>query len=104
MSPAPRHLARLVHGVVYGAVGATAILLVPSAGADPDIDTESASAVIEELQEQGYTVEINGVPSGDTTLLTNCTVTAIHNAGETAPGPTGTTNIYVDVACPIQRG
>lgn len=100
MSLAPRRLALLC----CVAACATAIVLVPSAMADPDIDTESATAVIEGLQEQGYTVEINGVPNGDTTLLTNCKVTSIHNPGDATPDPTSTTTVYVDVACPIQRG
>lgn len=97
MSSAPRRLALLV----CSAAGATAIVLIPSAAADPEIDTESAAAVIEVLREQGYDVEINGVPSGDTALLTNCTVTAIHHPGDAIPE---TTTVRVDIACPIRRG
>lgn len=100
MSLTPRHVALLL----YAVAGAATIVFAPAAAADPDIDTESASAVIEELQEQGYTVEINGVPSGDTSLLTNCTVTEIHNPGNTSPSPPETTTVFVDIACPIQRG
>jgi hypothetical protein len=100
MSLASRGLALLI----YAAAGVAAIALVPSAAADPDIHTESATAVIADLQKQGYTVEINGVPSGDTSLLTNCTVTEIHNPGNATPDPAVTTTVYVDVACPIQRG
>jgi hypothetical protein len=85
------------------AVLAFAMTVTHTATADPDIDTESASAVIEELQEQGYVVDVNGVPSGNTALLTTCTVTAIHNPGDTPPSQTGTTTISVDVGCPIQR-
>lgn len=97
MSFATRHLAPVL------AVLAVATAFAHSATADPDIDTESASAVIEELQEQGYTVAVNGVPSGNTALLTTCTVTSIHNPGPAAPSPAGTATISVDVACPIQR-
>ncbi len=81
----------------YAALGVAAVVVAPVAAADPDIDSESAAAVIDELQEQGYTVEINGVPSGDTALLTSCTVTAIHDSDTAA-------TVFVDVACPIQRG
>lgn len=99
MSIAARRFARLSFAFYAGAM-----ILAPCAAADPDIDTESATAVIDELQQQGYTVEINGVPSGDTTLLTNCKVTAIDDPDYPSPDPTSTTVISVDVACPIQRG
>jgi hypothetical protein len=49
-------------------------------------------------------VTINGVPSGDTALLTTCVVTEIHDADTPTPDPTATTPVSVDVACPIQRG
>ena len=58
---------------------------------------------IEELQEQGYVVDVNGVPSGNTALLTTCTVTSIQNPGTATPNQPGTTTVSVDVACPIQR-
>jgi hypothetical protein len=90
---------------LFAAVGgAAAVVLAPFAAGDPDIDTESAAAVIEELQEQGYAVVVNGVSSNDTTLLATCTVTKIHNPGDPTPDPTTTTTISVDVACPITHG
>jgi hypothetical protein len=85
------------------AVLAVVMAFPHTVNADPDIDTESASAVIQELQEQGYVVNVNGVPSGNTALLTTCKVTTIHDSDDTSPSPTGTTTISVDVACPIQR-
>ena len=100
MSLAPRRLALLS----WAGLCAATTILAPAAAADPDIDSESATAVIQELQEQGYAVDINGVPSGDAALLTSCRVTAIHNPGNAAPNPAGDTRIAVDVACPIQRG
>lgn len=100
MPSTPRHFAPLM---VFLGVAATAVL-TPMATADPDIDGESAAAVIEELQDQGYVVKINGVPSGDTTLLTTCKVTTIHNSGNPSPDPTSTTTVSVDIACPISRG
>ena len=86
----------------------TAVAVAPGVSADPDIDSESAAAVIQELEEQGYQVEVKGVSGENIELLTTCTVTAIHNPGEptpdpTTPGPTTTTTVYVDVACPIQH-
>lgn len=91
------------HLVPALAVLAVATAFPHSVNADPDIETESASAVIQELQEQGYVVNVNGVPSGNTALLTTCKVTAIHDSDGTSPDPTPTTPIFVDVACPIQR-
>jgi hypothetical protein len=99
MSLAPRRFVLLL--AIGGIVAAT---LAPVAAADPDIDTESAAAVIEELREEGYAVEVNGVSSGNTSLLTTCTVTQIHNPGDPTTDPTNTTTIYVDVACPISHG
>lgn len=100
MSLASRRLALLAFAVA----GPTAMVLVPSAAADPDGVGKPAVAVIDELQQQGYRVEISGVPSGDTAMLTNCTVTAIHEPGDPNPDPTSATTVYVDVACPIRRG
>lgn len=74
-----------------------------SAGADPDIDTESASAVIAELQEQGYEVRIKGVSTANASLLTTCKVTKIQDSGQPTPDPTTTTVVDVDVACPIEK-
>lgn len=85
------------------AVLAVAGGLAPTVAADPDIDSESASEVIIELQEQGYDVRIKGVSGDDTDLLTTCSVTSINDSGEDSPDPTKTTLLYVDVACPIQH-
>lgn len=99
MSLAPRrHMALLM-----AAGGAVAIAFAPCAAADPDIDGQSAAAVIVELQEEGYVVVVNGVSSGDTGLLTSCKVTHVHHPGDSAPDPT-TATVYVDVACPISHG
>jgi hypothetical protein len=83
---------------------ASVIILAPTGAADPDIDTESAAAVVEELKAQGYNVEVKGMSGADSGLLTTCTVTAIHNPGDPSPDPASTTTIYVEVACPIQHG
>lgn len=96
----PRRVALLLATVGV----AVATTLAFPVTADPDIDTESAAEVIDELTEQGYDVQVNGVPSGDTSLLTTCKVTAIHNPGAASADPTSTTVISVDIACPISRG
>ena len=99
MSFAPRFGVALAVAAMAGTIG-----LAPCATADPDIDGESAAAVIDQLREEGFAVTINGVPSGDTALLTTCVVTEIHDADTPTPDPTATTPVSVDVACPIQRG
>lgn len=96
----PRHFAPLI--VLIGV--AAAHVFAPLAATDPDIDGESAAAVIQELQEQGYVVKVKGVPSGATALLTTCKVTSIANHGAPSPDPTSTTTVTLDVACPISRG
>jgi hypothetical protein len=82
---------------------ATLTAFAPSAVADPDINHESAAAVIRELEDQGYNVEVKGVSSDDTDLLTTCTVTAIHKPDGPAPDPAQAATVYVEIACPIQH-
>ena len=97
MSYVPRFLATLTVAL------AVATTLAPNAVSDPDVDAESAAAVIQELKQQGYDVEVKGVSSDNTDLLTTCTVTAIHQPEGPAPDPTAAATIYVEVACPIQH-
>jgi hypothetical protein len=98
------HSSRPLASLVLAAGAFTAVGLASTVTADPDIDGESAAAVIDQLQEQGYAVDVNGAPAGDTSLLSTCTVTSIHNPGVPTPDPTTTTTIYVDVACPLNHG
>jgi hypothetical protein len=79
------------------------ILAAPSV-ADPDIHSQSAAAVVEDLRAQGYNVEVKGISGADTGALTTCTVTAIHKPGDPSSDPTTTPMVYVEVACPIQHG
>jgi uncharacterized membrane protein len=95
MSYAPRLVAPLAAAL------AVATTLAPTAMSDPN--TDSASDVIAQLKEQGYAVEVKGVPSGDTGLLASCIVTSIRNSGVPTPDPTTTTTVYLEVACPIHH-
>lgn len=56
--------------------------------------TGSAAEVINELQGQGYDVQLNGQPNG---ALSQCTVTGVH---QTAKGPMQFGTAYVDLDCP----
>lgn len=100
MSLVPRLLASAL--VLAGAV--TAVGLASPGVAEPISDGESAAAVIDQLQKQGYLVTVNGSPAGDISLLTTCTVTSIHNAGTPTLDPMNTRTIDVSVACPITHG
>jgi hypothetical protein len=98
------HVSRLLASLAIAAGGITVVGFASAVSADPDIDGESATAVIKQLPEQGYAVDVNGAPAGDTSMLSTCTVTSIHNPGDPTPDPTTTTTIYVDVACPLTHG
>lgn len=80
-----------------------AIASAPVATAEPlDAVTgsESARAVIDDLTEQGYNVEINWVSGVSSVPLSQCTVNGIHNPDHSAGPPTTFTTVYVDVSCP----
>jgi hypothetical protein len=91
MSFTPRFLAWTV---VTG--GVAAIAFASPASADPDIHNQSAATVIDQFQKEGYAVEVNGAPAGDSSLLSTCTVTSVRKPG-------GTT-ISLSVACPLIHG
>ena len=86
------------------AVGAAAsIAVAPVAVAepvDPVAGSESARAVIDELRDQGYNVEINWVSGVSSMPLSRCAVTGINNPDHSAGPPTTFTTVYVDVSCP----
>ena len=66
----------------------------------PVAGAESASATIDDLQAQGYDVQINWVSGVSSVPLSRCRVTAIHNPDH-SPGSENTfTTVYVDVSCP----
>ncbi|BEL41379.1 hypothetical protein Isolate57596_47440 [Mycobacteroides abscessus subsp. abscessus] len=53
----------------------------------------SASDTVDKLQAQGYTVQLNGIP---TAPLSECVVTGI----EGLRGATAFSTVYVDISCP----
>ncbi|PRC43027.1 hypothetical protein C6A85_000000107455 [Mycobacterium sp. ITM-2017-0098] len=73
---------------------ATADPVWPIAGA------QSAGATIDELQAQGYDVQINWVNSISSVPLEQCKVTAIYNPNRSPPDGTTLATVYVDVSCP----
>ena len=94
-----RSIALLVHPA-----GAAAMLaLAPTAAADPlwpSAGDQSASATIEDLEAQGYNVQINWVNGGSIQPLSQCFVPAIHNPNRSGEPPATFTTVYVDVSCP----
>ena len=69
----------------------------------PVAGAESASATIDDLQAQGYDVQINWVSGVSSVPLSQCKVTAIHNPDRSAEAPTTFTTVYVDVSCPNEH-
>jgi len=67
----------------------------PVAGAEP------ADRTIQDLEDQGYIVQINWVGGTSNVPLYRCRVTSINNPDRSAnsPPPENTT-VYVDVQCP----
>lgn len=97
MSLNPRYFAPLLV-----AAGAAAIAVVPIAAADPVwpyAGAEPADATIEDLEDQGYDVQVNWVSGYPTVPLYKCWVDAIHNP-DGAPNPKTLNVVYVDVGCP----
>ncbi|MBN3509464.1 hypothetical protein JYB55_11495 [Mycolicibacterium septicum] len=79
----------------------TLVIWTPHAGADPTAGEQSADAVISDLEDQGYNVEINWVGGVSTTPLSECSVKGIHNPDRSSPpAPKSSITVYVDVSCP----
>jgi hypothetical protein len=88
MSFKPRYVT-----LVLALTGATiSILVAPVAAAD------GADATINDLQAQGYTVQINYV-NGASEELSYCTVVNVNDPDST-PQPPASTTLFVDVQCP----
>jgi hypothetical protein len=71
---------------------AAAIIVAPTASA------AGADAVISDLQNQGYLVQINWISGFNTKPLSQCTVTNVNNPSSDPPKPGDT--VYADVRCP----
>jgi hypothetical protein len=79
--------------------GAVWIAYAPIAGADPALPvagSESASATIQDLESQGYDVQVNWVNGYPRVSLSQCWVNSINRADATGSLPT----VYVDIECP----
>lgn len=67
------------------AVLCAAIAMAPVAAADPTATGQSADAVIGDLEDQGYNVEINWVGGVSTRPLSECSVKGVHNPDRSSP-------------------
>ncbi|MDT5091240.1 MAG: hypothetical protein QOH60_603 [Mycobacterium sp.] len=90
---------------MFAALAAAFALAVASpAAADPVWPVaggESAAETIRDLEDQGYTVQINWANGYSTVPLYLCQVNAIHNPDRSAESPPPEfTTVYVDVHCP----
>jgi len=84
------------------AAGAT-LAAAPTVCAEPNLD-QSAAAVIQQLTDEGYNVEINWVSGVSSRPLSECAVLGVHNPNR-AGGPVEEfTTVYVDVSCPNHDG
>jgi hypothetical protein len=84
-----------------GALAAAALGLAGAAVAAPS-GLGSASDIVKGLEQQGYTVMVNGNRSAP---LSECGVTAIHNPARSEWTPasgrvTQFTTVFVDISCP----
>jgi hypothetical protein len=77
-----------------------AVVLGAPAAADPVYTGDSAESVVDDLQAQGYSVQINWLNGYDTVPLSYCTVQNINNPGDIRPSSGRLATVYVDVTCP----
>ena len=76
-------------------VGAGVAAAAPTGGS-------SAANVVRELEDAGYSVQLNGTQTGP---LSGCIVTDVHGSTDTDSAgrlirPTSFTTVYVDIICP----
>ncbi len=74
-------------------IAAVAVCLAPPAAADPG----SAGSVVNELEGEGYIVQINWLNGFNVQQLDDCWVVGVNVPGDTADVRT---TAYVDVRCP----
>jgi hypothetical protein len=92
----------LARGLLAAAIS---LAVAPAATADPVwpvAGAQSASATIDDLEAQGYDVQINWVSGVSSVPLSWCKVTAIHNPNHSPPAGNSLDTVYVDVSCPNQ--
>jgi hypothetical protein len=80
-----------------------ALAHAPVAAAEPVwpiAGAEDASATVDDLEAQGYDVQINWVSGLPSVPLYRCKVTAIHNPNHSPPSDGTFATVYVDVSCP----
>ena len=95
-------VSRTRHLTPFVAVAA-ALVLSPNALADPPRlaqDGVTAADTINDLEAEGYTVQINWIRGASNQPLSQCWSTGVNNPNRSGGPPTGFTVVYVDVACP----
>jgi hypothetical protein len=92
---------RMLGAALLGAALSLAIAAVAAAEPVwPVAGAESASATIDDLEAQGYDVQINWVSGVSSVPLSWCKVTAIHNPNHSPPSENTFETVYVDISCP----
>jgi hypothetical protein len=90
----------LAAGVLAVAASFACPPLAPAEPVWPVAGAESASDTIDDLETQGYDVQINWVSGIPSVPLDRCKVTAIHNPNHSPPTADTFETVYVDVSCP----
>ncbi len=93
-------LGLLVPGLLAAALPLAHVPVAATEPVWPVAGSESAGATIDDLQAQGYDVQINWVSGVSSVPLSRCKVTAIHNPNHSAPSENTLETVYVDVSCP----
>jgi hypothetical protein len=78
-----------------GILAASALGLASAAAAAP-LEGMSAADAIKSLQDQGYSVQVNGLANAP---LSKCKVTGVHGLSGSMP-KTQLDTVYVDISCP----
>jgi hypothetical protein len=93
----------LKFGLLAAGLMAAAVACPPVAAAEPVwpvAGAEDARATVDDLEAQGYDVQINWVSGVSSVPLHWCKVTDIHNPNHSAPTDDTLSTVYVDVSCP----
>ena len=93
----------LEFGILAAGLTVAAVACPPVANAEPVwpvAGAEDARATVDDLQAQGYDVQINWVSGVPSVPLHWCKVTAIHNPNHSPPRGDALATVYVDVSCP----